>query len=444
VSVNKKILQKYVSLAALSIAIMALPFSTKVCHAALLIFLLSWICEEGWRDKFLIIKRSILLQLIIALFVIEALSVFYSNTSGWSELEKKIFLLLVPVALATSMLKPTTREIQKMFYLFVASCFVGTVICLGNAVYQLNLFTEGLASSANLTYFDSSDFKSLNPGESDRWLFFSYAALADGIGIHPTYFSLYIAFAVTFLLFQLRENSPAVKLISWGLIPYFSFFIVCLSSRIIIIGLLVIFAGMIFRAMANQKTRIAGVAILVLVFLCCFLLYVNPVSRYRNLQEVSIASFSIQSNNIYKNSAQIRASLWWLGLKSYARVNPIWGTGTADVFQVMKQTSEEYQITNTLNSYDPHNQFLFTLIGLGLLGLTLLLGLIMLAFHFALAQRNYLFVAFILLFCLLCTTETALELQKGIVFFALFFSLQAFSQTPFGVTSPTIKRVEFV
>ena len=175
------------------------------------------------------------------------------------------------------------------------------------------------------------------------------------------------------------------------------------------------------RAIVRHQVNETALPLMALLVLCSFLLYINPISRYRNLQEITITSLDIESNSLYKNSTQIRASLWWLGVKSYARVNPIWGTGTDDVFTVMKQTSDEYNVTNTLDSYDPHNQYLFTLIGLGLLGLTLLLGLMAFSLYSGLAQHNYLFVAFILLFCLLCTTETALELQKGIAFFALFF-----------------------
>lgn len=427
---------KYVSFTALSVAIMALPFSIKICHTAIVLFLLCWLCEGGWQEKMMAIRQNTLAQLIVAFFLAETLGIFYTNdNSAWFEVEKKIFLLLVPVALATTSSKLSRKELYWVFYLFVISCFVGTVICIGNAVHQMNLWALGSTPLVNVDYLASSNFKILNPHDSDRWLFFSYIALADGIGIHPTYFSLYIAFSIVFLLFQLNDHAKTMKLISWGLIAYFSFFIVCLSSRIIIISLLLIFAMATAQTAVNQKTRIMGAGLLILIFFFCFLLYVNPISRYRNLQEITSTPFNIQPNNVYKNSTQIRASLWWLGLKSYTYVNPIFGTGTGDVMNVMKNTSDEYNITNTLDSYDPHNQFLFTLIGLGIIGLAMLIGLIVFSLYIGLVQQDYLFVTFIFLFFGLCITETALELQKGIVFFALFFSLQAFSQKHFKMIS---------
>ena len=147
----KKISQKNIAFISLTVAILALPFSIKVCHIAILFFLFCWICEGEWRAKFEIIKQNILLQLIIGLFVVEAFSLLYVNTSGLPEIEKKIFLLLLPLALATTNLKLTSRELDTILYLFVGSCFVGSLVCLGNAVYQIDRWTEGWFNLSSLT-----------------------------------------------------------------------------------------------------------------------------------------------------------------------------------------------------------------------------------------------------------------------------------------------------
>jgi O-antigen ligase len=104
----------------------------------------------------------------------------------------------------------------------------------------------------------------------------------------------------------------------------------------------------------------------------------------------------------------------------------------------IKQVSDDYNITNSLESYDPHNQFLFTLIGSGILGLTALVALILCSLYFAFLQRDYLYAAFIFLFILICFTETALQLQKGIIFFAIFYSMLAFKKRPAIPIAPTL------
>jgi O-antigen ligase len=370
----------------------------------------------------------------------ELFGTLYTDAAGVAGIEKKVFFVLLPVALATCQIKLTIKNIYLIFYCFVASCLIGTVICLANAWYQITLLTEG-TPLAILSYLDASAYKSLNSGASEGWLSFSYISLASGIGIHPTYFSLYLAFAITFLLFRLDDGRAWWRIVSWFLIGYFSFFIVLLSSRIIIVGMLAIFTIAIFQALRSKQTWSKALRLLIIVSLSGSLLYLNPVSRYRNLQEIPFASLHIQSNNNYINSTEIRASLWWLGLKASERVNIIWGTGTDDVYEAMKQVSDDYHVTNSLESYDPHNQFLFTLIGSGIIGLALLVALMAFSLFHALVSHDYLYATFIFLFVLLCITETALQLQKGIVFFAIFFSLLAFKKRTSVPIAPTLNTV---
>jgi len=437
---NKSLVQYYVAIISLGIAIISLPISTTICHTAIILYLVNWACEGNWREKFSIMKKNILIILIIVLFVVEVFGTLYTDASGVGGVEKKIFFVLLPVALATSEVKLTLRNIYHIIWCFVASCLICTFICLANASYQISLLTKG-APLAILSYLDASDYKSLNSDASDEWLSFSYVSLANGIGIHPTYFSLYLAFAITFLLFRMNEGKIWLRIVSWVLIGYFSFFIVLLSSRVIIAGMLAIFCIAIIQAMRTKKTWDRALRLLFVVALSGGVLYVNPVSRYRNLQEIPFTSLHIQSNNNYINSTEIRASLWWLGLKASERVNVLWGTGTDDVYDEIKQVSDYYKITNSLESYDPHNQFLFTFIGSGIIGLALLIALMSFALFSALVAHDYLYATFIFLFSLLCITETALQLQKGIIFFAIFFSLLAFKNRLTAPITPTLNTV---
>lgn len=438
---NKRFVQHHLSLITLGVAAVALPISVKVCHAAIVLYLLNWLFEGNWREKFATIKTEIVLILIIVLFVMEVFGMFYTNATGLAAIEKKVFFVLVPVALATSQIKLTSSNINQVIYCFVVSCLVCSFVCLINASYQLTLLSQG-TPLAILSYLDGSDFNTINGGgASHGWLSFSYISLANGIGIHPTYFSLYLAFAITFLLFGLSEGPAWRKLFSWVVIAYFSFFLMLLSSRIIIVGIFAFFVVAIFQSMRMKETVGRGLGLAIIVGLSATLLYLNPVSRYRNLQEIPFTSLHIQSNTNYMNSTEIRASLWWLGLKTSETVNPIWGTGTDDVYDDMKRVGDEYHITNSLDTYDPHNQFLFTLIGSGIIGLTLLVALIGSSLYFAFVRRDYFYATFIFLFSLLCITETALQLQKGIVFFAIFFSLLAFTKRPVVSVPTSLKPV---
>jgi hypothetical protein len=172
------------------------------------------------------------------------------------------------------------------------------------------------------------------------------------------------------------------------------------------------------------------------------ILYINPISRYRNIHEVTSTSIRIRQNETYKNSIQIRLSLWWLALKSVDTSNIFAGSGTGDVTDVMKQSGREHAISNILNSYDPHSQYLFTLLSHGVIGLLILLLNFAIPLYFIWHQRDYLYLAFAFLFVTLCITESALELQKGIVFFALVSPLLLLRLNAFETFKFTSKTID--
>ena len=420
--------RKQIAFGALCTAVIALPFSIAICHIALILFLLLWITEGEWKEKLLVAKNNIIVQLILAFSILQLMGMFYTEniSNGWFSLEKKTFFFLIPIALATSSVKFEKKEIHQLFYLFVGACFIGSLICIIHAVHQLVLFNEGALVLENINYLQSSRFREFNPTIFDQWLLFSYVELANGINIHPTYFSLYLSFCVVFLLHQIFngqfENRKS-KIIVRFVIFYFTVFIVSLASRIMVISLIVIFFLMLAEAVVSRKQKIDALVLLSCIALLCLTLYINPVSRYRNLQEIHSSSLSVQPNTVYKTSTEIRASLWWLAWKSLAHVNPVWGTGSGDVDDTMKQISSEYEVTNIIDSYNPHNQFLYTMLGNGIIGLIIFILLLIVPFYRAWINLDYLLLAFIFLFSVLCLTETALELQKGIAFFAVFFSI---------------------
>lgn len=430
-SERKTIAHKTIMLAALTISVTALPFSLKVCHAGMIVLLTGWFFEGYWGDKLRVINRSILLQITLALFILQVIGVAYSDNAatGWFSVEKKIFFLLIPVALATTAIKLSDREIKLILYSFVLSCFIGSLLCIFHAWDQVDPIMAGEAPFNQ--YFSTSAYHDLHPFNSEKWLIFSYVSLSEGINIHPTFFSLYLGFCTIFLLHQLhRVQSPVTRAGFWILALYFALFIIFLASRIIILGLSAIFILVLVRSLVNKQRSVAT-ALIIISLLFVGLLFINPVSRYRNLQEINLSTFEIAPGNIYKNAAQIRWSLWWLSIRSLKQSNPVWGTGSGDVEKLMEQTSNEYHITNIMGSFDPHNQYLFTLLANGITGFLLLILYLALPGYFAWLQKDHLLLGLSCLFALLCFTESALELQKGIGFHTLFVSLFAFQYHSF-------------
>lgn len=424
----------------LALAIMALPFSITFCHLALIILGIIWIVEGQWKEKFKAILKNYFVIVFILFFLLHLLGVIYSSDkqTAWFSLEKKISLIALPVILGTIQLQK--EDARLLFYAFVISCLAATVICLGVAFREAYLG----APTFNFDSFNKDSFYSFNPNISNAWMYFSYVQLASGIGIHPSYFSLYLVFCIFLLIHfhadSFQKSTALKKTVLLLLLLYLSIFILLLSSRIMILSLLLASFYGIARFLKNTQRSWYWSTLLVYFTFFSALLYLNPVSRFRGYQEL-VTTYPYLKSGLQTQSTTIRASLWSMSIQSLPKINWLIGVGTGDVEHLISETSKKTTTTNILGSNDPHNQYLQTLIGLGVLGLATLLICFGWPAYVSYQNGNFLYLGFVFLFSILCLTETAMELQKGIVFYSLFGSLLLFQYQPVQLLSFSTAKV---
>ncbi len=408
----------------LATAIVLLPFSTLFCHLALGVFTVCWVTEGDWREKKKRLMRNPFAWTYIVLFLIHIAGVAWSENraNAWFNIEKKILLLLLPMMMVT--LPGLGKEIiRRVLLAFVAACIMGSLICLGAGLMD--------PVTSNFDSATLSLYQSLNPTAAPFWLRFSYIELASGIGMHPTYLAMYLSFCIIILFHtyanELDKRSPLKKGAITGLIIYLAVFIVMLSSRIVTLATMLLCIAAFFR-LPHRPTYPRVVSVLVLTVML-ILVAAYPVPRYRSLQEPFIAeSYRPGTDGVYRYSTGIRKSLWIIGNLSIAQVNPVFGAGTGDVDDTLRKIGEQHGIQNSISSYDPHNEFIFVLVGLGLSGLICLIACLALPAWEAYRQRNFMYLSFLFLFVAVCLTESVLESQKGIVFFSIFNSILFFQK----------------
>jgi O-antigen ligase len=260
----------------------------------------------------------------------------------------------------------------------------------------------------------------LNPTASSFWEYFSYIQIGDWIDIHPAYFSMYLVFCVIILAQEMFDKMK-IKLFGLAVIAVFTLFIVLLSSRMAIVAYLVVTS---FLAVYNfSRTRDRRILIIPALFLLTLfaLVWINPVSRFRIVQEPLFTSFHIDQNKKEWNSVSFRLLEWKASLHELER-SWMTGVGTGDGQAVLQNYYSAYNTSTANLNYNAHNQYLQTTLELGVTGLILLLICIFKpAFHAI--QPNPVHIAFVVLFGLMCFTESLLARQKGIVFFTMFQSL---------------------
>lgn len=416
---------RYLTTIGLGLAVAALPFSVKICHASLAIVIIGWIGQGHWSDKWKNIKENRVVTLFAVFFFLHLAGMLYTQdtAAGWFDIEKKVTLILLPIVFV-SVHRIEPKHLMLIFLVFIGACIIGTIVCLIHSVKMI--VTDAVADP-----LASSVFWIVNPHASKNWLAFSYSDLSSGVRMHPTYLSMYLIFCLILIYAIFRreffQQSRGFQLSLIALCLYLGAFIIFLSTRITTIAFVaLVFIGCYHLDVDDRKSlrRLYSLGIVVFFLL---MVYINPVSRYRNYQELFWLSRQTKTTHTPKNlSADIRASLWWVGIRSATEMNIVTGAGTGDIDDVMKATGRKYGVYNILGSHDPHNQFIFTMLGLGLIGLISLIACLAVPALDAYHHKDFLYLAFISLFAFLCLTESVLELQKGIVFFSIFNSLLIF------------------
>lgn len=418
---DRQLLHQRMATAALAVAVVALPYSIKICHLGIWLLALNWILEGHWKRKWSDLKQNHWFIGFLILFFFTAVGVSYSSDSsiGWFSVEKKFTFALVPLVLASS---PTLgqRQINGLLNLFIASCVIGTIICLVAASSRWSVMADN--ALLNFDYLNTLSYEQFNPGASRGWLYFSYLELASGIGIHPTYFSIYLLFCIAILVFQWKPATSQARVFRFLLIFYLVGFTALLSARVALVAAVVAILFFLASELWKKFTWRVTVSSLGLLVVLVTMTALNPVSRFRSFEELQFTDLEITPRQ-YVNSTEIRYALWWTALQAAETVNPFIGAGSGSVGDRMDAIATQSGVTNILDSRDPHNQYLFMWISLGAVGLLLTLYCLLFPLPDAFKFHDRVSIAFVLLIGLACLTESFLELQKGIAFFVLFQSM---------------------
>lgn len=342
-------------------------------------------------------------------YLLHAAGLLYTeniNDGRW-DLETKAALLLVPLLYpAFGLLNFGQR--QQILNVFVGACFIGSVYCL---------------ISGASDYAKTGDISHL-----------FYHTLSGYIGIHAIYYSLYCGFCIFILLARrFKPQNASESLFGSGsfwplaLVVYFFLFTILLSARTPLFAI----CGIIFTAVLyifyKRRKLASGLSI---IGLCIGILaagvYFSPVNKERFKE---VINYKNQYSTKNWGGRALRIMNWDCSMEVIAEA-PIIGVGTGDVQDHLQAcyTAKDYgpMLWNNAH-YNSHNQYFQTWLGLGIGGVALLLVVFGVSLVWAVVRRDYLHLAFISLIIIGCVTESMLCTQKGVVFFAFFNILLAFT-----------------
>jgi O-antigen ligase len=304
----------------------------------------------------------------------------------------------------SDMLVPSYPVRKQITASFVAGCLIGSLILLLHAASRY-LYLDDHGS---FYYWPLS------------WIF------------HPSYYSMYLDFAITALALELLNSKQVYRL--WGkvlmsvLLLYFIILIFLLGSKS---GLLVLAALALLLVLYQVFVRkkfwmgIVVLAVSILAFYCG----VNFFSYTAERVNLSLGSISNQQGSALdkENSINTRLEIWkdsWQIIKK----NWLFGVGTGDVKDVLiEKYKKDHFVVGYKDRRNAHEQFLQTFIALGIVGFLILFAMIILPAWTALRHRHYLYFVFLVIFAINIMVESMLENQAGVIFYA-FFNVFLFSK----------------
>lgn len=357
------------------------------------LLLVNWIVEADFKTKFDNFIKNKLAVLFVSLYLIHVLGLIYTNNmaSGLFDIQVKLSLLIFPLIFAS---RPLTKiELSKVFYAFTIGLVYASIYMISRAV-SLYFIEHEVA-------FFYQEFSAL---------------------LHTSYMSMYMNLSIVWLLITLfkSENEQTFSKISSSLlILFFSFIIILLASKSGILTLALIFIGVLLYLILFRKNYFIGV--LGIVFIASSLVLINRFApAVANRMDSFLGAIHTESNTETTESTSVRM-LIWESSNQVIKNNFLFGVGTGDAKDALNAEYSKSNIANALNhNLNAHNEFYQIFICLGLIGFIILVLSLFYPFVYYSKTIDYLYVIFLLIITFNFLTESMLETQAGVMFYAFF------------------------
>lgn len=339
--------------------------------------------------------KKAFIALALPFFIVVLSGLWSENLSYWlSRVQLRLPFLLLP--LAFSMMPPLSKkQFQSLLFFFVLVISINYLVILTNYAFHFDIITKNLGQGKAMPFLKE----------------------------HIT-FSIMAAFAF-FISIELSQDTSFLekkwaKNALWGLII---FLFIALHIIAVRTGLIALYIGLILRGgifIFQSRRYLVG-------SLGFALLFAIPLLSYQFLpsfqQRVNYAIWDFQQYKAgdpnTKSDSERIVSLK-IGLQIFSE-NTLLGVGFGDIEQEMNRIYE--QKFPTLDHKLPHNQWLLTLMGIGIIGLVLSLF----AFLFPVFEqqrfKDFLFLSLHIFVFVFSMTDIPFEATFSLSFYVFFVCL---------------------
>ena len=353
---------------------------------------LTWIFSFSLKDKLKNLFHKPLALSLMLFYLLHLMSMIYTeNTSvGWNDLLLKISIFLLPLFMMSS----SFISYQKRFQVLKVFALLMMVMAASDLVLSFLDYRERGNSNA-----------------------FFYVGLTHFLPGQPHYVSWYYSMALFISLYHILNGCN--KKFLWGLGSLLLIIsLVLLTSRAFYIAFSVVFLASVIKAF---KSSFLSKQNLGLIFLSLGLFVIGIISIPNTSKRINDTKNEVKS--LMGTSAKYtnpRIYLWKHAAEIIAE-EPLLGYGVGDAKKALINTFKVKNIPFSGNNYNFHNQYLQSWAEIGILGVILLMFMLLRPF-FEKGQHP-LFLIFLGLTLIGFMTESMLERQAGVVFFAFMYPL---------------------
>lgn len=392
----------------LKAAILAFIFGFfKIANVLMIVFAAVWLFDKHILTKVNHSFGNKYVWLFISFFLITLIGFLHSEDLkvAGKFLEMRILIFLLPVIICSMSFEK--KQWSDILRIFSFSTLLALIIGLFNSFY---LYRE----TGDSGYFFNDNLTLI-------------------LNNKAAYFGLYVNLSIVLLLFFLKDDRKNYwYYAALALLTMFQFL---LATRISILILFLIAVLSFFYIIKSYSAKvIATVAICFgVIITVSALLMPQTINRFESM----LSSFDYRFDNpnevnhfnakemsqVNWNGLTIRLALWDCGLE-VIKENPWVGVGTGDYDQEFRNQLEEVNFIYAKKlDFGVHNQYLYTWISFGLLGLLVFLASLLIPAYSAYKAKNYLFLLILMVFAISFLTETVLNRYLGIFPYVVLTSL---------------------
>ncbi len=389
----------------LMLLLLSLPFDRFYSHIILISFAIHTIIQYKKNAvKPIFTLRTLALQ---SVFFVTAISTIYTSnrTHAFVEWGLDIPILILPLLLCINPIDLRKYK-SNLLLIFALGCTATIVYLYFDAFITIRYYKLSFKAILSPAFTNHNFSKPLN--------------------IHATFFSLQLVIGLIHLLSQLiNKNTIRISKSIYRLCVIILIAgIIQLSSKSIFLALfLIINLALPFIALQG-KARSRYFLIVSTISVLAFIGIVNtPYFKNRYLTEFRK---DLSATNT-EESLEPRMERWIIATELIQQ-SPLIGYGAGTEIGLLEQKYFDkkyyYSFISHLNA---HNQYLSFLIKSGIWGLLIYLLTLFYGFKKAMQKSDIVFFSFMLIVSIVSFSENLLDVDKGVMFYSIFFSFFAFS-----------------